>query len=143
MKFTTQFSRAIPVAAVAAILLIGGASSAMATTFARDLTLGSSGGDVTELQNFLIKQGFPISAGATGYFGAQTKAALASYQAAHGIVPAAGYFGPVTRGKVAVVDTNGGTTGGNSGNTGSGTTLSGREATIRDFKLTGCRNCDH
>ncbi|HVW71899.1 MAG TPA: peptidoglycan-binding domain-containing protein, partial [Candidatus Paceibacterota bacterium] len=53
--------------------------------------------DVSALQSFLISQGYSIPAGATGYFGGQTRAALAAYQKAHGITPAAGYFGPRTR----------------------------------------------
>ncbi len=64
---------------------------------ARDLDMGMSGDDVRALQNLLISQGQVIPSGATGLFGAQTKAALAAYQAANGIVPAAGYFGAVTR----------------------------------------------
>ncbi|MES2225392.1 MAG: peptidoglycan-binding protein [Patescibacteria group bacterium] len=70
-------------------------------TFTRDLTVGSTGADVTALQTWLIAKGFSIPAGATGYFGAQTKAALAAFQAANAITPAAGYFGPITRAKVA------------------------------------------
>lgn len=68
--------------------------------FTTDLTLGSTGASVTALQNWLISKGFTISAGATGYFGSQTKAALAAWQAANGVSPAAGYFGPITRAKV-------------------------------------------
>lgn len=70
----------------------GGAGS-----FNRDLDLGATGPDVTALQTWLIGKGFAIPAGATGWFGAQTQAALAAYQAANGISPAAGYFGPKTR----------------------------------------------
>jgi parallel beta-helix repeat protein len=66
----------------------------------RDLELGSTGVDVTKLQELLIKAGFPISSGATGYFGQQTKDALISYQKSNGIIPASGYFGPMTRAKI-------------------------------------------
>jgi peptidoglycan hydrolase-like protein with peptidoglycan-binding domain len=76
----------------------GGTSASV--TFTRDLTVGSTGSDVTALQTWLIAKGFSIPAGATGYFGAQTKAAVAAYQAANGISPAVGYFGPITRAKV-------------------------------------------
>ncbi|HYF29303.1 MAG TPA: peptidoglycan-binding protein [Candidatus Paceibacterota bacterium] len=69
-------------------------------SFTRDLTIGSTGADVTRLQQFLIARGHSIPAGATGYFGAQTRAAVAAFQAANGIAPAAGYFGPLTRAKV-------------------------------------------
>ena len=65
--------------------------------FATNLTIGSRGADVTALQQILISAGFSIPAGATGYFGAQTRAAVAAYQKAHGITPAVGYFGAITR----------------------------------------------
>lgn len=60
------------------------------------LTIGSQGGGVTGLQNILISGGYSIPAGATGYFGAQTKAALAAWQAKSGVMPAVGYYGPIS-----------------------------------------------
>jgi len=63
----------------------------------RDLQNGDTGPDVQQLQNLLITQGHTIPAGATGFFGTQTQAALTQYQTAHNITPAAGYFGPLTR----------------------------------------------
>lgn len=63
----------------------------------RDLWYGMSGNDVKSLQNILIIQGYSIPAGATGYFGTQTRSALATYQATNNISPAVGYFGPITR----------------------------------------------
>lgn len=63
----------------------------------RDLTLRDTGDDVIALQKLLIAEGHSIPAGATGYFGSQTQTALASYQRANSISPAAGYFGPTTR----------------------------------------------
>lgn len=83
---------------VASAKAAAGCDVAMASayTFTRDLTVGASGADVTALQNFLLSNGNSIPAGATGYFGAQTQAALAAYQAAKGISPAVGYFGPIT-----------------------------------------------
>ena len=78
--------------------LQGGATASV--QFTRDLTIGSSGADVTALQQWLIARGFSIPAGATGYFGTQTQSAVAAYQRANGIAPAAGYFGPITRAKV-------------------------------------------
>lgn len=106
--------------------LTGGASASV--TFTRDLTIGSTGQDVTALQNWLIKGGFAIPAGATGYFGAQTQAALAKYQASVMISPAAGYFGPITRAKVNGTAGSGGSTGG----TGSTGGLSGGAGDIGD-----------
>lgn len=77
-----------------------GSSGGSCHLFSAELTIGSAGAEVTMLQNFLIGKGYAIAAGATGYFGAQTKAALASYQSASGISPSSGYFGPLTRMKV-------------------------------------------
>ncbi len=74
-------------------------------TFAKDLTVGSRGADVTALQNMLGVTP------ATGYFGSLTKAALIKFQLSKGITPAAGYFGPKTRGIVNASGTTG-TTGG-------------------------------
>lgn len=80
---------------------LGAPASTPAPTFTRSLTIGSQGADVTALQNWLIGRGYSIPAGATGYFGAQTKAAVAAYQGAKGITPAAGYFGPLTQASVS------------------------------------------
>jgi hypothetical protein len=119
---------------------LAGAQTATTTTtttttssasFTRDLTIGSTGADVTALQNWLIAKGFSVPAGATGYFGAQTKAALAAYQAANGITPASGYFGPITRAKVAAM---GGSTGSTGGSTSTGS-LSGDEADLSDYEF--------
>ncbi len=84
----------------AQLAALGGGSSSAGYQFNADLTLGSSGSDVSALQSWLMSKGYSIPAGATGYFGSQTQAALSAYQAANGISPAAGYFGPITRAKV-------------------------------------------
>ena len=68
-------------------------------TFTRSLTIGAQGADVTALQTHLISKGFAIPAGATGYFGAQSASAVAAWQTANMISPAAGYFGPVSQAK--------------------------------------------
>ena len=80
------------------------AAASAATGFTRDLTVGMTGADVRQLQLFLNAHGAVIvTAGAgspgqeTDYFGPATRSALAKFQAAHGITPAAGYFGPKTR----------------------------------------------
>ncbi len=104
----------------------GGTSMMTSYNYTRNLTVGSRGADVTALQDFLMSQtsaNWPSGQAATGYFGSITKSALARYQAAAGISPAAGYFGPKTRAYVASVAVGGGTTGG--GTTGGGTTGGG------------------
>jgi hypothetical protein len=88
-------------------------------SFTHSLTVGSKGADVTALQQLLISNGDLTAVTApTGYFGAATKAALAKYQAANGISPAAGYFGPKTMAYVASNST------GTSTGTGTGTSTS-------------------
>lgn len=74
----------------------------------RDLELGMEGADVKVLQVFLNTHGYPVATSGVGsrgsettYFGALTQKALARYQAANGITPAAGYYGPKTRAFVA------------------------------------------
>ncbi len=105
--------------------------SAGAATFTMNLTMGSSGADVTALQTWLIGKGFSIPAGATGYFGAQTKAAVVAYQATKGL-PATGYFGPLTRAAVAAEGTT--STPSNPSNPSSpSTSLEGTDGEISDF----------
>jgi hypothetical protein len=65
--------------------------------FARDLKVGSRGADVMELQKILWDEGFFKEPEMTTYFGAKTKAALIKWQIKHGIKPAAGYFGKLSR----------------------------------------------
>lgn len=77
--------------------------SGNAYMFTRSLTIGSQGADVTALQNYLIGANISIPAGATGYFGTQTQAAVASWQSANGVMPAVGYFGPVSQAKYAAL----------------------------------------
>ncbi|MDO8524447.1 MAG: ice-binding family protein [bacterium] len=70
---------------------------------ATNLIKGSKDNAVATLQQFLISQNKGSAAqalanvGATSYFGALTKAALAEFQAKVGISPAWGNFGPITR----------------------------------------------
>jgi len=79
-------------------------SSSGIRSISRNMTTGSSGPDVRDLQKFLNARGFMIAGSGAGspgneteYFGSLTRLALARFQAAHGISPAAGYFGPITR----------------------------------------------
>jgi len=65
--------------------------------FTRDLTIGSNGADVVELQKRLRTAGFFTHPTDTGYFGVITQNAVIAYQKAHNISPAMGYVGPITR----------------------------------------------
>ena len=97
-----------------------GGSSASCSQFTRDLTLGSTGADVLALQQLLNSNGYPVNtAGQVGsagnettYFGSLTASALAKWQAANGVSPAVGYFGPITRAALASSGACGTTSGG-------------------------------
>ncbi|MDP1718881.1 MAG: hypothetical protein Q8L24_00435, partial [bacterium] len=86
----------------------GGASSSVACSFTRDLTVGVKGDDVKCLQQVLNAAGFKVAASGAGspgnestYFGSLTKAAAAKWQAANNVAPAVGYFGSISRAKYA------------------------------------------
>lgn len=87
--------------------LSGGTSTSTSTStcfnYTRDLTVGSTGADVVELQKMLVAKGaLTIPTGVSmGYFGTLTKSALATYQASAGITPSVGYFGSISRGHAA------------------------------------------
>jgi hypothetical protein len=113
-KFTTSIlSFALALSVVAPVA----ASAQMTTPFTSNLTVGSTGPAVVSLQSFLVAKGLlTMPAGVSmGYFGGLTKAAVSAYQMSKGILPAAGYFGPITMGYVNADMSgmsNGGTTGG-------------------------------
>lgn len=84
----------------------GGAGSAAKCAFTRALTVGSQGEDVKCLQQYLNSAGHQVAASGVGspgnesmYFGNLTKAAVAKWQAANGVSPAVGYFGPISQAK--------------------------------------------
>lgn len=70
--------------------------------FNRDLTIGSGGTDVVQMQNWLENKGFLVMPPgiSKGYFGSLTRTALIRYQISQGINPAVGYFGPLTRARI-------------------------------------------
>lgn len=76
------------------------AQPAFAHQFTQDLTVGSRGTEVKELQRFLASQGFFKREGTTEIFGPITRQALANFQKKFNITPASGFFGPKTRGYV-------------------------------------------
>lgn len=101
-----------------------GSTGSSSYTFTRDLTVGSSGADVTALQNWLNAQGY-LKVSATGYFGSATQAAVVAWQKVAGLTPAAGYFGAKSRAALSSVSTGGstGSTGGTTVPVGTGTGL--------------------
>ncbi len=101
------------ISALQAQLASGSSSSAgnVKCTFTRDLTVGSTGADVKCLQQYLNDGGNSSvslsGAGSKGLetmtFGPRTMAAVAKWQAANGLSPAAGFFGPKSRAKYAAM----------------------------------------
>ncbi|MBU4348178.1 peptidoglycan-binding protein [Patescibacteria group bacterium] len=103
----------------AAVVTSSSSSSVPASLLtSSDLTLGSKGAAVKDLQVFLNAAGHTVSTTGVGsagneseYFGNLTKAALAKFQAAEGISPASGYFGSISRAKLKVMSEAATTTG--------------------------------
>jgi peptidoglycan hydrolase-like protein with peptidoglycan-binding domain len=74
--------------------------------------MGSVGEDVRALQRLLNARGYAIALTGVGSpgnesdtFGAKTRAALVKFQKAQGITPASGYYGPMTRMRLATTPT--------------------------------------
>ncbi len=87
-----------------------GAATSSAVVAVRDLELSMEGEDVRMLQRLLNANGFPLASAGVGspgnetaYFGTLTKNALAKLQTTHGVAPAVGYFGPLTRAKMSAL----------------------------------------
>lgn len=80
-----------------AVIVIAPALSARAVEFTRDLAVGSTGTDVSNLQIFLRADGtvYPEKL-VTGYFGPLTRQAVMRFQAKNGIA-SVGRVGPITR----------------------------------------------
>ncbi|MEN9921226.1 MAG: trimeric autotransporter adhesin [Candidatus Parcubacteria bacterium] len=134
MKFSVKIAGIFAVVAFALTAVSADAA------YTRDLTVGSTGADVSELQAFLnakVAAGLPT----TGYFGTLTKAAVVKWQASVGL-PATGYFGKMSRDKIAgdTTSTGGSTTGSSDLSGGDGDvqsindTTSGTETTLGEGK---------
>ena len=77
--------------------------SVSAFTFSRSICYGDAGTTVSNLQQFLIDDGY-TSVSVTGYFGSVTRAALASFQVAENITPATGCTGRITRSHISSIE---------------------------------------
>lgn len=121
--------------AAAAQAAAGGSSSSSSSSCslktAADMTIGSTGASVVELQTYLESMGYlTIPAGVSkGYFGSMTQSALAKYQAAMGISPASGYFGPIT--KASITCSTSDDSSDDSSSSSSNSTLSGSQGDIQ------------
>src|SRR6185437_15604252 len=93
-------SKLYPLLAIAFTLslsaLLAVPSPASALTITRPLAFGSTGSDVSALQQFLKDQGYFTYPSITGYYGANTWRAVAAFQSDHGL-ESVGSVGPLTR----------------------------------------------
>jgi len=85
--------------ALSVVAPVATSAQSMTNAFNTSLKMGARGADVVALQSFLEAKGLlTMPAGvAKGYFGGLTKSAVVAYQISRGVVPASGYFGPLTR----------------------------------------------
>ena len=121
---------------------LSGVSSTPSTgcyAFTRDLTDGVSGADVSALQSYLAAKGM-FSVAPTGYFGPITKSAVASWQSANGVSPAAGYFGAISRAKFNATCTGGTTTPDDNDN--DNDTVSGGESDLNSYEASSGNDSD-
>ena len=80
---------------VVGILLFANIAQASGAVFSRDLSYGTTGTAVSQLQQFLNDEGL-FNSSITATFGPMTRTALISFQKQEGI-SATGYFGSLTR----------------------------------------------
>ncbi len=119
-------------------------TSASCSAISQPLTIGSSGASVSALQTILVAGGHLVMpAGVNmGTFGPLTKAAVIKWQMSAGVMPASGYFGPISLAAlmrspacmVATVPPPGTTPGTTPG------TLAGTDGSISDVSALGSFN---
>lgn len=99
----------------------------MATVSVANVQPGQKNSEVKLVQQALIARGFRISAGATSYFGDQTKAAYAAFQRSLGYsgADADGHPGATSLKRLGFTVVASGSTGGSTGGTTGGTTGGG------------------
>jgi len=110
-KFVKIAATLVAVFAVVAVMAPSGANAnVVSCTFTRSLTTGVTGADVLCLQQYLNGAGFTVATSGAGspgnetsYFGSRTRAAVSTWQAANGVSPTAGYFGPISRTKYSAL----------------------------------------
>jgi hypothetical protein len=133
----------VKIAGIFAVVAFALTAVSADAAFTRDLTLGSTGSDVMELQQWLNKAGYTVAASGAGsvgmetsYFGPATQAALARWQAANQVTPAAGYFGPITRAKIIALGTPSTPDDDEDDEDEDNGDLSGGEASLENFDMT-------
>lgn len=127
------------VAVLGVAFALSAVAASAATSYTRDLTIGSTGADVASLQTTLVSKGFLVIPAnvSKGYFGALTKTGLMNYQKSVGIAPAVGYFGPITRAHFNAMTDGGDMDNGDDDNDNDSGDLQGGEGDIKDFDILG------
>ena len=77
------------------------ASPSPCASISKTLSVGARGAPVESLQKILMTYDPEYAGGITGYFGPVTRAAVIRFQKKHGISPAVGTVGPLTREVIA------------------------------------------
>ncbi|MDQ5889999.1 MAG: hypothetical protein QG609_492, partial [Patescibacteria group bacterium] len=105
-KYTLAFTLPLFLALIVILSAPISVGAAEKCNFSRNLDLGVDGEDVRCLQKYLNASGFTIAESGVGSPGGETtlfrdltKKAVAKWQAANGLSPASGYFGPLSRSK--------------------------------------------
>lgn len=78
-------------------------ASAQTVSFQNNLSYGSTGSDVSALQEFLVTQHLLAPQYVTGSFYSLTLAAVKSFQTAESISPVSGFVGPITRNTINTI----------------------------------------
>lgn len=100
-KFFSKIGIRLSLRSLFFVVMILVAPSVTLADFNRDLYFGMRNDpEVARLQEFLRDKGFYSYPEITGNFFQVTRLAVVKFQIAQGIVPAAGYFGTITRGAV-------------------------------------------
>lgn len=89
-----------------AVLFLFPALAFAQTTFTSDLSYGSTGADVSALQEFLVSQHVLAPQYVTGNFYSLTLTAVKQFQVAESISPVSGYVGPITRDTINTILTS-------------------------------------
>lgn len=105
----TKFTKVLLGTVLGLAVLVSTTGTDAAMMWSRSLKVGSRGADVMDLQKFLnmCADTKVASSGAgspgmeTTYFGPATKSAVIRWQAARGVMPNSGLFGPLSRAKAA------------------------------------------
>jgi len=94
------------IALVLGLFLLPVVVSAQTVGFTNNISYGSTGSEVSQLQEFLITQGVLAPQYDTGNFYSLTLQAVKTFQSKEGITPVSGFVGPITRATINAILTS-------------------------------------